>query len=359
MPPLAALAATQAAQILVAFGGGLVFHLFGVPAAWLSGAMIAVALWGAAGLARPLPRPLSDAALLVSGATLGSGITPDSLAAAARYPASLLVLGAAVVAITFASMLWLTRVSGWQRDDAILASVPGALSTVLAIAVDRRAGVAAIAVLQSIRLFVLVALLPSMVAWLGGGPAALLPGEGRVAATPGELATMLAGGWAAGLLFERLKLAAPALLGGMAVSAVLHGSGAVTGVVPPALAIVGLVMIGVYIGERFRTIQLSVLRRIATASMGSLFISTAIALLFAAMASLLTGIGLAEAVVAFAPGGLEAMMVLALVLGLDPLYVGVHHLARFFGIAIALPLIFRWLPTSSARAQQAGSETGG
>jgi uncharacterized membrane protein AbrB (regulator of aidB expression) len=50
--------------------------------------------------------------------------------------------------------------------------------------------------------------------------------------------------------------------------------------------------------------------------------------------------------VAFAPGGLEAMMVLALILGLDPLYVGIHHLARFLGIGLALPLVVTWLGRS-------------
>jgi hypothetical protein len=53
---------------------------------------------------------------------------------------------------------------------------------------------------------------------------------------------------------------------------------------------------------------------------------------FAAAAAFLSGVGLADALLAFAPGGLEAMMVLALVLGLDPLYVGTHHLARFLAI---------------------------
>jgi len=37
------------------------------------------------------------------------------------------------------------------------------------------------------------------------------------------------------------------------------------------------------------------------------------------------------------------MMVLALILGLDPLYVGVHHLARFLGIAMVLPVAVGFL----------------
>src|ERR671921_823330 len=53
-------------------------------------------------------------------------------AATARCPRRLVALVLGVCPITLASTLWLTRVSGWSRDDALLASVPGALSTVMA-----------------------------------------------------------------------------------------------------------------------------------------------------------------------------------------------------------------------------------
>ena len=49
----------------------------------------------------------------------------------------------------------------------------------------------------------------------------------------------------------------------------------------------------------------------------------------------------AEALAAFAPGGLEAMTLMAFALGLDPLFVGAHHLARFFMISLALPFFAR------------------
>ena len=177
--------AAQAAQIAAATFGGFVFHLLGIPAAWMSGAMVAVVIWGGFGLTRPMPRPVADAAMLVSGVTMGAGITPEAVAAVGRYPVSLLVLALGVIAVSGASMLWLTRVAGWRRDDALLASVPGALSTVLAIAADRNAAVAAIVVVQSVRLFVIIALLPSVVVMIGGGTATLLPGEGQPVTSAG------------------------------------------------------------------------------------------------------------------------------------------------------------------------------
>ncbi|MGB0084193.1 MAG: AbrB family transcriptional regulator [Rhodomicrobiaceae bacterium] len=43
--------------------------------------------------------------------------------------------------------------------------------------------------------------------------------------------------------------------------------------------------------------------------------------------------------VAYAPGSLEAMTILAFVLGVDPAYVGVHQLVRFLGLSLLSPLI--------------------
>jgi uncharacterized membrane protein AbrB (regulator of aidB expression) len=45
----------------------------------------------------------------------------------------------------------------------------------------------------------------------------------------------------------------------------------------------------------------------------------------------------ADAVLAFAPGAQDTMMVLALALHLDPVFVGVHHLARFTFMSLVLP----------------------
>jgi hypothetical protein len=51
--------------------------------------------------------------------------------------------------------------------------------------------------------------------------------------------------------------------------------------------------------------------------------------------------------IAFAPGAVDAMMLLALALSLDPVYVGAHHLTRIFFVSLTMPLLARY----SARTQ--------
>jgi uncharacterized protein len=342
--PVIRLVLAHLVQILIAALGGLAFHWLGVPAAWLSGAAVAAALWGLTGWAVPMPRALADAAMMVSGAAMGAAVTPAAISAMGRYPGSLIVLVIAIVAISYASSYWLVRVSGWRRLDALLASAPGALSTVIAVAIDRKADVASIAIAQNLRLFVLIALLPSIVVFIGGGEhSSALVGEGLPLQSPGGMAIILLGGLILGALFKRLKVAAPILLGATIMSSVSHGTEFVTGVIPPVIATGGLVLIGLFIAERFRNIQRSTLKKSLLAALGSFAVAMVVATVFAGLAAWLAGVSFANSLIAFAPGGLEAMTVLALILGLDPLYVGIHHLVRFLGIGLVLPLFIGWL----------------
>lgn len=331
-------------QILIAGLGGLAFDALGVPGAWLSGSAIAVILWNLTGWSKPMPRPLADAAMLTSGASMGAAVTPAAVAAMGRYPLSLGLLVIGVAAICGASAFWLMRISGWRRDDAVLASAPGALSTVMAIAIDRNAAVAQIAIVQNLRLFVLIALLPSVVVMTGGGDfTSSLLGQGQEVMSAGEMAFVLLGGVAVGLLFKRIGMAAPILLGAALVSTFGHATTLVRGVIPPVIATGGLILIGVFIADRFRDLDMATVRKSIVAGFGSFTIGMTVAVLFAMMAAQFAGVTFPNALIAFAPGGLEAMTVLALMLGLDPLYVGIHHFVRFLGIGFGLPLVLTWL----------------
>jgi uncharacterized membrane protein AbrB (regulator of aidB expression) len=45
--------------------------------------------------------------------------------------------------------------------------------------------------------------------------------------------------------------------------------------------------------------------------------------------------------IAYAPGSVDAMMLLALALHLDPVYVGAHHVVRLILVSLISPLVAR------------------
>ncbi|TVR09910.1 MAG: AbrB family transcriptional regulator [Salinarimonadaceae bacterium] len=332
---------SHAGKFLAAILFGFVFDTLGVPAAWFSGAMAGTIVWGLLGFKRLLPRPFIDAAMLVSGVVMGAAITPEAMAAAATYPLSILLLAMSVATVTATSAVFLIRFHGWTRDDAVLASLPGALTAVVAVGLSRNADTTRILAVQAFRLLVLIAVLPFAASFATGGAT-----EFEAAAAPPGLATphafilMIGAGLVLGLLFERWRVAAPLLLGGTVASSFLHLTELAPGTVAPEVASAAFMTIGILIGERVCSIDRASLPALYRAALGSFVIGLGVSVFFACLAVLIVGIDFAVALVAFSPGAVESMIVLALVLGLEPLYVGVHHIVRFIGIGFALPLLF-------------------
>ncbi len=65
-----------------------------------------------------------------------------------------------MVAVTISVMAYLKFVHGWDTLSALFAAAPGALAQAMALAQDTGANVRAIAMVQTVRLFILAVALP-------------------------------------------------------------------------------------------------------------------------------------------------------------------------------------------------------
>jgi uncharacterized protein len=319
--------------------GMVLFSIIGLPAAALSGAMVGVALLLVLGRNVRLRSWLCNSGMLISGVSMGSAVTPEMLQGVHRYPVSLAIFAATLAGTMVLTQIFLRRYAGLDRFTAFFASAPGALSSVLAVASETKADIVTVTMVQSFRLFMLVAVLPSFVAASGGSGGSLAAFEIGIK----ELILILGGGGCVAMLLGRLGMAAPWIFGGMLVSAFAHGSGLVVGDVPENLMQAGFGLVGTYIGTRFSFITKAVFFRTLKVSFWAFLLGLCSAVLGALTAVWLTGISFGHALVAYAPGGLEAMIILGVALGLDPVYIGLHHLLRFFGIALLIPFAVGWL----------------
>ena len=145
------------------------------------------------------------------------------------------------------------------------------------------------------------------------------------------------------LIFRRLKIVAPYIFGAMLATASLHIGHIVSGAFPPEIAGLGFVLLGGYFGTRFTGTTIATLRDSFLHAAATFAITMGFAWLMALIVIEFTDVTLGEALVAFAPGGLEAMMAVAGSLGLNPLYVGAHHFGRLIGLNFALPMLGPWL----------------
>jgi hypothetical protein len=318
-----------------AAGGGL-FLLANLPGGLISGAMIAVGIAAIAGRPLSVPPILTQTVLLLLGISLGSLVSRQLLQHLGAYPLTLALLALATFCSTFGSSVYLQRVHGWDQTSAFLAGSPGALSQIAMLAAEKGADVPAIAVVQTMRVIILTAALPMLLVLTGIAPssptAATLP-----IASPVELTELIAASVAVALLLRLADFPASWMFGAMIGSSVLHGAGLVEGGLPPWVRGMALVGVGALIGARFARMKAKTLFSHVNAALGSFAMAIIISGLFVAVIALTTQVRLADVLVAFAPGAMDAMLALALTLHIDPIFVGAHHLSRFVFVTVATP----------------------
>ena len=299
----------------VATIGVMLAKMIDAPAAALIGAMVATAMAALAG------RPM---------------VLPETLRTAVHWPLSLICLLFATAAMSWAAYASYRHLAKWDVQTAFFAAVPGALSTVLAVGAECGADMQRVAVAQSIRVVILAALAPLLIPALG---TASLP----VSAAPHEPLLMwgllVAACLGAALGAQHLKWPAPWLLGPFAASLLLHGSSVSHAVVSGMGLDVAYGVLGVMAGARFSGSSWHNVARTAPFAVLSLALAATVGLALGALAGWLAHVGPAAGVLAFAPGGLEIMTALALLLHVSPAYVAIHHLVRFLAVNLTLPLI--------------------
>src|SRR3546814_824891 len=149
----------------------------------------------------------------------------------------------------------------------------------------------------------------------------------------------------AGFVAARLaRLPAAAIHGPMLFSAGLHMTGVTDAKPPTELVNAAQVVVGTTIGCRFAGVTLGLVTRTLVASFGSTIILVASGLLFAVLLHPLTGLPTIGIFLAFAPGGVAEMSLIALALSLDAALVATHHIVRILLIVVITPLLFRLLP---------------
>lgn len=338
-PPTAALAGpswrTTFLTLAVATTGGALAMLPGLPLPWLLGPLIAVAATGR-WTAPALPASLVQAAIFVLGLQVGATLTPDSLDRLAALP--LMAAGLAVsTALAMAAGYWALRgLAGWDASTALLAATPGALSMVLAMLPETAASASRVTLAQIFRLASLVTLY-----------SLLFHGAAQAAAASawsledGALATGLGfAGWA---LASRLKAPAAVVLGPALTTGALTAMGAVAGAPPAILFQAALCVVAARTGTQIAAAPFAAWRRdvgaVILAFLAMLAATTLTALAIAPFATA----PLPVALLAFAPGGFEAMVAIAAALNLDPALVGAAHVARVLALTLAGPWLFRAL----------------
>jgi membrane AbrB-like protein len=335
-----------AAVIASGVVAGLLLDLLHVPSAALFGGLLA-------GLVRALgfpgrlevPRIAMTAAQAVIGVTIGALVRLSTLGAVGEHwlPVLLVTVGTLVLSLAAGQLLRL------QRDispvTGAFSMIAGGASGITAMARDLGADQRMVAVLQYLRVLLIVVLMPVAATAVYGGSSG---GGSPVAAD--------APGWAAGLLFTVVcagvgavfgllaRIPVGALLGPMLVAAVVDLTGLSHGAqVPGPVENAAFLVIGLQVGVTFTRQSL---RTVGRALPLALAIIAGLVLGCAGLGALLApaaGVGRLDAYLATTPGGLYAVLATATDSGADATFVLAVQVLRLFVMLLSAPLLARWL----------------
>lgn len=281
-----------------------------------------------------LPNWLKVTAFILLGIQTGTSVNWDTLERAWQWPISIAFLTITMIAVTWIGYVFYVKKAGWDRATAFFASLPGALALVLILAETAKADMRKVTISQCIRLFFLVAALPAVIEFLSPPHVLIvLPEQGSFR----DVAILVLVSAAAALLLEKLKVPAGLILGSALVSAMLGLTGVVQGGAPQGLLIVSNVVLGVLIGARFSHFSVVELKQSLSDGFSCFVIALAISSAGAAITAAVAGLPFALTLLAFAPGGLEAMTIMSFALDLDPAYVAAHQVVRYVAICLLLP----------------------
>jgi uncharacterized protein len=342
--PLLRAAIEPAETLLIAAAGGIAFALLGLPAGLVSGSVLAVS--GAALLGRPVKVPLALARVgyVIIGTQLGAVVTPETVRGFLTWPASIALLVVASIVMIVATASYLRAVHRWDPLSALMGASPGSMVQVIALSTELGADLRAIAIVQTMRVLLLTVGIPAGLALFGLVAPALPSARGPAGLSSlSEMAIVVVVSTASAFALMRLRFPGGLIFGAMAGSGILHGTGLVSAVLPWWIGGTAVIVLGAVVGSRFAGASPRLMLGYLGAAFGSFAVSLSIAGAFVALVTYFFPFPVANVVVAFSPGAQDTMMVLALALNLDPVFVGAHHVARFLVVTITVAIAARRL----------------
>lgn len=325
---------------------GLALGAAGLPSAALFAALAVAVVFALAGWA-PTAAPgwTSTGAQAVLGVLIGALVQRDTLASLAEDWLPVVLVSVATLVLSVAAGLLL----GLHRDvdplTGSLALTAGGASGLTAISRELGADDRLVAVVQYLRVALVISLMPAVTAVVfhpdgGAGPTTTAAGAPWWADL-GFLA-VCAG---VGVPLARLvRLPAGGLLGPMLVAAALSLAGWSAGATSPALLVAAAyAVIGWQAGLGFTRASLRALGRVLPLAVGLILLVVLVCAALGLLLARLTGVSELDAYLATTPGGLYAVLATAVDSGSDVTFVLAVQVVRVFLMLLLAPALARGL----------------
>ena len=331
----------------IALASGWACLQLGIPAPYLMGSLFGV--WFGGSLVKPLRQHLGVArwfhkpVVLGLGVLIGATFNQAVLAQAGQWWLTLCTMIATTVVVTVIGYQFLRRARGYEPPLALLCSVPGGQAEAIAMAremVDRDYVVALFHLVRVVIVFVSTPLLLGLIEGqlaVERSNTALLTMPSIFSLPPLDIVTFVGLGLAGWLLANWARVPMPHLIGPVGISTLFHLMGWAELPRVNEFVILAQLAIGGAVGARLAKVPFRELLGYLRDACATTALILAAYLLATVMVAKATGVSFLTAWLAFVPGGLYEVTLLALIFGFDVAFVAFHHTIRVMLIFLSLP----------------------
>ena len=318
---------------------GATFASLHSPLPWMIGPLVTLAVLRVAGAPVGAPPGARQVGQWIVGTALGLYFTPSvARSLATLWPLLVAAAGFAIV-IGYASGLLLARLARIDRTTAIFASVPGGAAEMATLGERFGARVDQVAAAQSLRILIVVVVVPYAFAWSNvHGADPYVPGIAET--RPGGLLVLLAATLAGGFVARALRVPNAFVLGSLAVAIPLTASQVDLSAVPGWLSAAAQVSLGCALAARFRPDFVHGAHRFVGAVAATIVAAIAMSALFGVLLAMATAQPAPTIVLGTAPGGIAEMCLTAKALSLGVPLVTACHVTRVVALLLLTAPLF-------------------
>lgn len=326
------------AGVAVGTLGGGIFYLLHMPLPWTLGSMI-FAMIAAISRAPILPPArLRPALVTIIGVMLGSGFSPDLVDRLGDWAISLSLLGLYLLIAGFLAVPFYQRFGGFDHVTAFCSGMPGGLMEMVTLGKDLGGDERKIILAHAARIVVTICLVSFWFRIVEGQSVGSTLTKNNPLDLP-DIVLLVLCGVVGSVVATKLRLPAASLMGPMLLSAAVHITGLTASAPPALLVIAAQVLMGTIMGCRFLGAGLREVTQALALSFGATVMTLGLTLIFAALFGAVMMQTPAQIVLAYAPGGLTEMSLIALAMKAEVAYVASHHIARIVLLVALAPLV--------------------
>lgn len=330
--------------LVLGFAGGVVFYYFTMPLPWVLGSLLVIgglSLWGH--LTLRIPNKFRQSMLAVLGVLLGSGFKPGETGHIALWTVSMAAIPFMLLTqIAFVQTLLKVML---KKENFATRFFGGAASGILEMTLmarDKGGDDRAVMVMHGLRVILIVALVPLYFRVFEGYVPSQLNkfSGGLIDLSFIDTALLFGAGFIGYYGGAKTRLPAYAIMGPFVVSAIFHSLGLTHAKPPYAVIVLAQIVVGASLGTRFTGYSLGRIRKLFFTSILATVILLTVSASFAYGVNHFTGLPFYGLMLAFVPGGMVEMSLIALALNIDVGFVTTHAILRAFLVVMIAPALY-------------------